>query len=40
MNGPFQPWAEIEAVTWIDPAQGDGLAIAPPSREQMLPLPV
>jgi 8-oxo-dGTP diphosphatase len=37
-DGPFEPLAEIEAVKWIDPAQCDGLPIAPLSREQILPL--
>jgi 8-oxo-dGTP diphosphatase len=32
------PGAEIEEIAWIDPAQTDGLVVAPLTRDHILPL--
>jgi 8-oxo-dGTP diphosphatase len=35
---PVTPAAEIEEITWVDPKNPGALAMAPLTREQVLPL--
>ena len=38
VQGIIAARAEIEEIAWIDPAQSDGLALAPLTRDHVLPL--
>ena len=38
VTGTIKARAEIEEIAWIDPAQADGLTLAPLTRDHVLPL--
>ena len=38
ISGQLEPRAEIEEITWVDPATSSGLPLAPLTRDHVLPL--
>lgn len=38
VTGVIEPAAEIEEIVWVDPARPDGRALAPLTRDHVLPL--